>query len=182
MWDGDGNCRQRRKREKKNKNKVLWIWVTNNPKTDFTDFIVIFFVFSSSMLFSLIVLRTAAAAADVLPWEKAIDTVETATRKRERKKKQLQKLTWWWCVGLYDPAKEQSVTSRFISYYMMMCSTAPVRRRSLNIASSDEREKKHEKFPTGRESSRDDGRGKKDESSSRLRVKEKVIHIQNLYS
>ena len=39
------------------------------------------------MLFSLIVLRTAAAAADVLPWEKAIDTVETATRKRERKKK-----------------------------------------------------------------------------------------------
>lgn len=44
------------------------------------------------------------------------------------------------------------------------------------------RKKKHEKFPTGRESSRDDGRGKKDESSSRLRVKEKVIHIQNLYS
>ena len=70
----------------KKKNKVLWIWVTNNPKTDFTDFIVIFFVFSSSMLFSLIVLRTTAAA-DVLPWEKAIDTVETATRKRERKKK-----------------------------------------------------------------------------------------------
>ena len=38
-------------------------------------------------------------------------------------------------------------------------------------------EKKHKKFPTGmRESSRDDGRGKKDESSSRLRVKEKVTY------